>query len=260
MKASKFSLIFLSIALTAAAAFAQTDSIKRREPILVLEKSDAERLGLKGPVVYVRTGLFIEQTFDETGRLVQARQSAGCPITEEFKFYGSERSTMFRHNTYDPGGNNYCSTRYGQLIRYLKIPDPRPDPKGGILFSLERTAYGDRNFRTGKFEWVISYLGKAGEIYGFRRTYRFDDAGRMIEDQTIDFDLRVTKIFNYYDGQQSAPSRTELYDQGMLRSSVAYEYLEFDKHGNWTKRREKVDFAGGRPPAYEITRSITYRN
>lgn len=77
------------------------------------------------------------------------------------------------------------------------------------------------------------------EIFEFDEEYEFDDKGRVIKHIWHDGMMGVSREF-VYQGDSKLPykeiesSQDEL---GEWSTTTTYEYIDIDKHGNWTKRK-----------------------
>lgn len=75
----------------------------------------------------------------------------------------------------------------------------------------------------------------------FKIVYKFDAKGRIIEmDSNVEFYNNTVKY--YYKGNSKYPYRVVSDGEEGGESNdndCQYEYLEFDSHGNWTKRKRK---------------------
>lgn len=84
-----------------------------------------------------------------------------------------------------------------------------------------------------------SDLQPYGEKFGY--VYTFDSKGRIVKERS-DIDFFVTETQYFYKGDSKVPYRVT-YHSGeggyVYESDFYYEYLQFDSHGNWTKRSYK---------------------
>jgi hypothetical protein len=74
-----------------------------------------------------------------------------------------------------------------------------------------------------------------------KRTYKYDDKGNKIEENSYKTDGSLNYRWTYkYDNKGNKIERNTYNSDGSLGDKTTYKY-EFDKQGNWSKRIEVKD-------------------
>lgn len=82
------------------------------------------------------------------------------------------------------------------------------------------------------------------EIFEFEDEYEFDDKGRVIKHVWHDGMSPVTQEFAYQ-GDSRLPykeTKSSFDEMGDWSTTITYEYIDVDKHGNWTKRKGTAQY------------------
>lgn len=229
--------------------------------------SDRERDGFVGPVKRV-----VEERPPDSGE----NRPAGSRCRRMARVY-DQRGRLVQSSTYAYCGSLELRTDYvyaqdgsrtskGQAIQSEDLP-PLPPPPSPLPTppSTGANPKGDDGEPRTVFKYDASgkmieevSLTPGGRVV-FKRTYSYDDKGRLTETAGYD-DGRVSSRDVYsYSGGERLPSGFAYYRRdGRVDYRVAYTDYEFNPRGDWVKRKETVEDSYGLKTVVLVSRELEY--
>lgn len=224
-----------------------------------IKQSDREFEGLKGGVKTVLT-----ETADakmKSGKLVETkrrnhkymafRQEGSCSA---YKLFHWETGELFETNTYiQVDGEKASVIKMGTAgiigdapgDRIVKPADPRYDYK-------YRYKYDGQGRITEESMWHSN-----GDLW-LRYTYEYSNGERreLVYDAKGELNQKYTNVIDAK-GNVSVMVAYDT-DSDKISGKEKYEYLQFDPHGNWTKR---IEYEAGNDTGFEYKiREVKYRS
>ena len=158
-----------------------------------------------------------------------------------------KKGNIIRITVHTKGNKLYEKTRF--FYRDGKLREIRIYDAGNKLLTLSRF----KKEKNGLYERVYN---KKDEII-WRYLYLYDSYGRLKEKRKYDKSRKIKQKYRYYYNESGLLYARILYtSDGTALHMSEYEYKTFDKHGNWTLRKEYQSYAD----IYSIPKEAVKRN
>jgi YD repeat-containing protein len=207
----------------------------------VEKKNDLTRDGLRGKVSSYKE--FITDAWGHPEAKATYKYDEQGNMTEQITY----RKQAFKTNFKDESKiEDKWTYKYDEQVNQTEVNRYKPD---GTIDSKATYKYDAQ----GNMIEQITYGSNTKPLTsGWKQTYKYDEQGNQIE-MKLSYDMNdyfnSKKIYNYdaqgnmieqitYRNKRDEQDKHEIEDKWKLDRKYTYEYDEYDKNGNWTKRTE----------------------